>query len=167
MESHEVLRNAFAKTSPKAVAADLGISLSLVYKWAEQQSEDGSGSRNPLDRLMKIIELSGDLRIVEWLCQKTGGYFVRNPKSTCQKGFQVLPATNEIVGQFSVLLQQISTAALDHSISKKEAKEIRECWDKLKSYAEGFVRCCEEGDYDQMMQIPKPSEGPARLTLKK
>jgi hypothetical protein len=167
MESHEVLRNAFAKTSPKAVASDLGISLSLVYKWAEQQSEDGSGSRNPLDRLMKIIELSGDLRIVEWLCQQTGGYFVRNPKSSCQKGFQVLPATNEIVGQFSALLQQISTAALDHSISRKEAKEIRECWDKLKSYAEGFVRCCEEGDYDQMMQIPKPSEGPARLALKK
>jgi hypothetical protein len=167
MESHEVLRNAFAKTSPKAVASDLGISLSLVYKWAEKQSEDGSGSRNPLDRLMKIIELSGDLRIVEWLCQQTGGYFVRNPKSSCQKGFQVLPATNEIVGQFSMLLQQISTAALDHSISKKEAKEIRECWDKLKSYAEGFVRCCEEGDYDQLMQIPKPSEGPARYVAQK
>jgi hypothetical protein len=167
MESHEVLRNAFAKTSPKAVASDLGISLSLVYKWAEKQSEDGSGSRNPLDRLMKIIELSEDLRIVEWLCQQTGGYFVRNPKSSCQKGFQVLPATNEIVGQFSVLLQQISTAALDHSISKKEAKEIRECWDKLKSYAEGFVRCCEEGDYDQMMQIPKPSEGPPRYVAQR
>ena len=166
MESHEVLRNAFAKTSPKAVASDLGISLSLVYKWAEKQSDDGSGSRNPLDRLMKIIELSADLRIVEWLCQQTGGYFVRNPKSSCEKGFQVLPATNEIVGQFSVLLQQISTAALDHSISKKEAKEIRECWDKLKSYAEGFVRCCEEGDYDQMMEIPKPSEGPPRYTVK-
>ena len=166
MESHEVLRNAFSKTSPKAVASDLGISLSLVYKWAEKQSDDGSGSRNPLDRLLKIIELSEDLRIVEWLCQQTGGYFVRNPKSSCQKGFQVLPATNEIVGQFSVLLQQISTAALDHSISKKEAKEIRECWDKLKSYAEGFVRCCEEGDYDQMMHIPKPSEGPARYTMK-
>jgi hypothetical protein len=167
MESHEVLRNAFAKTSPKAVASDLGISLSLVYKWAEKQSEDGSGSRNPLDRLMKIIELSGDLRIVEWLCQQTGGYFVRNPKSSCQQGFQVLPATNEIVGQFSALLQQISIAALDHSISKKEAKEIRECWDKLKSYAEGFVRCCEEGDYDQLMQIPKPSEGPARYVAQK
>jgi len=166
MESHEVLRNAFSKTSPKAVASDLGISLSLVYKWAEKQSEDGSGSRNPLDRLLKIVELSEDLRIVEWICQQTGGYFVRNPKSSCEKGFQVLPATNEIVGQFSVLLQQISTAALDHSISKQEAREIRECWDKLKSYAEGFVRCCEEGDYDQMMHIPKPSEGPARYQVK-
>jgi len=166
MESHEVLRNAFSKTSPKAVASDLGISLSLVYKWAEKQSDDGSGSRNPLDRLLKIIELSDDLRIVEWICQQTGGYFVRNPKSSCEKGFQVLPATNEIVGQFSALLQEISEAAIDHTITKQEAKDIRECWDKLKSYAEGFVRCCEEGDYDQMLHIPKPSEGPARYTVK-
>ena len=167
MESHEVLRRAFAKTSPKADAADLGISLSLWYKWAEKQSDDGSGSRNPLDRLMKIVELSGDLSVIEWLCQQTGGYFVRNPKSSCEKGYQVLPATNEIISQFSALLQQISTAAIDHSISTKEAKEIRECWDKLKSYAEGFVRCCEEGDYDQMMHIPKPSEGPDRYAVKK
>ena len=167
MESHEVLRKAFAKTSPKAVAADLGISLSLVYKWAEKQSEDGSGSRNPLDRLLKIVELSGDLSIIEWLCQQTGGYFVRNPKSACEKDYQVLPATNEIISQFSALLQQISAAALDHSINAKEAKEIRECWDKLKSYAEGFVRCCEEGDYDQMLHIPKPSEGPDRYAVTK
>ena len=167
MESHEVLRRAFAKTSPKAVAADLGISLSLVYKWAEKQSDDGSGSRNPLDRLMKIVELSGDLGVVEWLCQQTGGYFVRNPQSHCEKGYQVLPATNEIISQFSVLLQQISAAALDHSISTKEAKEIREWLYKLKSYADGFVCCSEEGDYDQMMHIPKPSEGPARYTPKK
>ncbi|WP_052573752.1 phage regulatory CII family protein [Haloferula sp. BvORR071] len=167
MESHEVLRRAFSKTSPKAVAADLGISLSLVYKWAEKQSEDGSGSRNPLDRLLKIVELSGDLAVIEWLCQQTGGYFVRNPQSYCEKGYQVLPATNEIIGQFSALLQQISAAALDHTIDTKEARDIRECWDKLKSYAEGFVRCCEEGDYDQMIHIPKPSEGPARYAVKK
>lgn len=162
MESHEVLRKAFAKTSPKAVAAELGVSLSLVYKWAEKQSEDGSGSRNPLDRLLKIIELCEDPCIVEWLCQQRGGYYVRNPKSSCEKGYEVLPATNEIVGQFSGLLSQISTAALDHSITADEAKEIRECWDKLKSYTEGFVCCCEEGDYEQMQHIPPPSEGPKR-----
>lgn len=162
MESHEVLRKAFAKTSPKAVAAELGVSLSLVYKWAEKQSEDGSGSRNPLDRLMKIIELSEDTQIIEWLCQASEGYFVRNPESACKKGFEVLPATNEIIGQFSGLLQQISAAALDNSIDADEAKEIRECWDKLKSYAEGFVRCCEEGDFEQLKHIPPPSEGPKR-----
>lgn len=162
MESHEVLRKAFAKTSPKAVASELGISLSLVYKWAERQSADGSGSRNPLDRLMKIIELSGDTGIIEWLCQNCGGYYVRNPESSCEKGYEVMPATHEIVSQFSGLLGQISRAALDDSINVSEAAEIRECWDKLKSYAEGFVRCCEEGDFEQMKHIPKPSEGPRR-----
>lgn len=162
MESHEVLRQAFAKTSPKAVAADLKVSLSLVYKWAEKQAEDGSGSRNPLDRLLKIIELSGDTRIVEWLCRKSGGYFVRNPESRCHQEYQVLPATNEIVGQFSSMLQRISAAAVDHSITSDEAAEIRECWDKLKSYAEGFVTCCEEGDFEQLERIPPPSAGPRR-----
>lgn len=162
MESHEVLREAFSKTSPKAVAADLGVSLSLVYKWAEKQAEDGSGSRNPLDRLLKIIELSGDTTIIEWLCRHSGGYFVRNPESHCNQGYEVLPATNEIVGQFSSLLQRIASAALDHSITCDEAAEIRECWDKLKSYAEGFVTCCEEGDFEQLEKIPPPSEGPRR-----
>ncbi len=162
METHEVLRKAFAKTSPKAIAADLGVSLSLVYKWAEKQSVDGSGSRNPLDRLQKIVELSGDTGLVEWLCHANGGYFVRNPQSFCEKGYEVLPATNEIVGQFSSMLQRIAEAAMDDSISTQEAKSIRECWDKLKSYAEGFVRCCEEGDFERMRRIPPPSEGPER-----
>jgi transposase-like protein len=164
MESHEVLRKAFTKTSPKAIASDLGISLSLVYKWAEKQSEDGSGSRNPLDRLQKIIELSNDYGVVEWLCQKNGGYFVRNPESSCTQGYEVLPATNEIVGQFSGLLKRIAEAAADHKITPEEAKSIRDGWDRLKSYAEGFVRCCEEGDFDQMMRIPPPSEGPKKFT---
>jgi len=162
MESHEVLKRAFAKSSPKAVAADLGVSLSLVYKWAERQSEDGSGSRNPLDRLLKIIELCEAVEIVEWLCRRSGGYFVRNPASSCEKGYEVLPATNEIVGQFSGLLRQIADAAVDNSITADESAEIRECWDKLKSYTEGFVRCCEEGDFEQLRHIPKPSEGPRR-----
>lgn len=161
MESHEVLRRAFQKTSPKAVASELGISLSLVYKWAEKQSDDGSGSRNPLDRLMKVIELSGDPGIIEWLCQQNGGYFVANPDGRyTKKG--ILPSTHEIIGQFSDLLSRISDAAVDHSINPKEAKEIREVWDKLKSYTESFVRCCEEGDFDQMGKIPVPTQVSSR-----
>jgi len=74
MESYEVLKNSFEKTSPKAIASELGVSLSLVYKWAQVQSETGSGNRNPLDRLLEIIRLTSDARIVEWLCQKCDGY---------------------------------------------------------------------------------------------
>ena len=153
MESHEVLQRALRKTTPKAVAADIGVSLSLVYKWTEKPSQDGSGSRNPLDRLLQIIELSGDTGIVEWLCRRQGGHFVRDPDVDGVQVDHVLPATQEIIGHFADLLNRISKAAGDHSVSDNEADEIRECWDKLKSHAEAFVRACENGDFKTMKKM--------------
>ncbi|MGB0991918.1 MAG: hypothetical protein ACPG32_05560 [Akkermansiaceae bacterium] len=163
MKSHEVLKTAFDKSSPKLIASELGVSLSLVYKWAQEQSESGSGSRNPLDRVMEIHEHTEHMGIIEWLCEQCGGYFVRNPESHCEQGYEVLPATNEIVGQFSGLLTRISQAALDNSITPDEAAEIRQSWDHLKSFAEGFVRCCEEGDFERM-QVEETEDKP-RTTL--
>ncbi len=150
MESHEVLRRALRKTTPKAVAAELGVSLSLVYKWAEKPTEENSGSKNPLDRLLQIIELSGDTGVVEWLCRQQSGHFVRDPDVNGVKIDHVLPATQEIIGQFSDLLAEISDAAEDQSVSPADADDIRQCWDKLKSYAEAFVRACENGDFKNM-----------------
>lgn len=166
MQSHLVLKQAFESSSPKQIAAELGVSLSLVYKWSQEQSENGSGSRNPLDRVVELYRLTGNQRILEYICEECDGYFVRNPVSHCEKGFQVLPATNEIVVQFASLLTRISAAAIDNSIDNKEAENIRECWDKLKGYAEGFVRCCEEGDFQLMKKEPNtPSPPNVRKTL--
>jgi len=157
MDSHDVLRRALESTSPKAVAADLGLSLSLIYKWTERQGEEGGGSRNPLDRLLAFIAATGDRRIVEWLCQRCGGYFVPNPDHT-GKDYEVLPATQEIIGQFSALLHEISKAAADNRITAEEADEIRESWDSLKSYTEGFVACCEKGNFDELKKMPPPGK---------
>ena len=168
MESHEVLKSAFDKSSPKEIASELGVSLSLVYKWAQEQSDTGSGSRNPLDRVIELFKLTGDPRILEYICEHSDGYFVRNPVSHCEEGFQVLPATNEIVAQFASLLMRISLAAQDNSITNDEAEDIRNSWDKLKGYGEGFVRCCEEGDFELMEKEPednKPTEPAVRKTL--
>ncbi len=111
MDSHDVIRKAFKNRGPKEVAAEMGLSLSLVYKWAQPNTDMGSGSRNPLDRVDQLRTLTGDSGIIEWLCQQAGGYFVRNPKSFCDEGFEVVPATNEIVQQFADLLSTISKAA--------------------------------------------------------
>ena len=57
--SYEIIKNAVNKIGVKTVAAELGVSPSLVYKWCEE-SEDtlsgskNSGSANPLDRICKI-----------------------------------------------------------------------------------------------------------------
>ena len=156
MESHEALNRAFEKISPKAIATELGVSPSLVYKWAQEQYESGSGSRNPLDRILEIIRLTGDLRIVEWFSHRCGGYFVRNPESSIHDAIDVLPAASEIIDRFSQLLHRISLAAADAYITADQSEEIREQWDKLKCIAEGFVRCCEEGDFEAIL-----GEGPA------
>lgn len=150
MESYEVLKDAFDKSSPKAIASDLGVSLSLVYKWAQDQSDAGSGSRNPLDRIVEIYKHTNHIEIIQWLCEQSGGYFVPNPESETSQAFDVFPATNEILHQFSGMLSRISEAAKDNSITPDEAAEIRQCWDKLKGFTEGFVKCCEEGDFELM-----------------
>lgn len=153
MESHEVLKRALRKTAPKALAAELGVSLSLVYKWTEKPADDNIGTKNPLDRVLQLIDMSGDTGIVEWICRRQNGYFVRDPKVNGEKFDHVLPATQEIIGQFSDLLAEISEAAEDQSVSAADADDIRECWDKLKSYAEAFVRACENGDFKNMRRL--------------
>ena len=146
MESHEVLKEAFESptTSPKEIAAEMGVSLSLVYKWAQPNTDSGSGSKNPLDRVNQLVELTKHPGIVEYLCQEAGGYYVRNPQSSCAEGYEVVPATHEIVAQFAGLLNVVAQAAMDNTITPDESADIRVVWDKLKAYCEGFVRCCED-----------------------
>lgn len=159
MQSHDVIRNAFEKgAGPKEISSEMGVSLSLVYKWAQPSAELGSGSRNPVDRVLELFQLTQDPRIIQWLCEHAGGYFVRNPKSYCEDGFEVLPATSEIVTQFSDLLATISRAAADNVITAEESEKIREVWEELKCYCEGFVTCCEEGDFSAMSEAVDSSE---------
>jgi hypothetical protein len=154
VESHEVLRDALEKVSPKEVAAEMGLSLSMVYKWAQPQTEQGSGSLNPLDRCAELMRLTKDPAIVQWLCQQAGGFFVHNPQPAPRgaKGGTVMPAMNKIVQQFADLLEAITKAANDHVISAPEARRIRLEWDQLKTSTEGFVHACEQGDFDHLPQ---------------
>ena len=151
MESYEVIKKALEKTSPKAVAAELGVSLSLVYKWAQPNTELGSGSRNPLDRIQIFYELTQEEDIIHWLCHMANGHFVKNPSSDVDKaGADYQPATNEIVGQFASLLQVITKAAEDNTITPDESENIRSVWDKLKMMTEGFVQACEERRFEHI-----------------
>src|ERR1039457_6874308 len=41
MESHELLREIFETKTPKEVSADLELSTSMVYKWAQPRAGEG------------------------------------------------------------------------------------------------------------------------------
>jgi hypothetical protein len=148
MHSHEILREVFQQCSPKQVAAELGLSLSMIYKWAEPpDAAAGSGSTNPLDRLDALLHCTKDPRLVQWICQRAGGFFILNPKLNKPHPSYLIPATNEIVQEFADLLAVIATAAADNQITKKESEQIRARWEELKSVTESFVACCEEGNF--------------------
>src|SRR3954447_3348835 len=146
MESHELLQQVFQKTSPKEAAAQLGLSLSMIYKWAEPPDQK-SGAANPLDRIEALIKCSNDQRIVQWICERAGGFFIRNPKCNWAHPDFLVPATNMIVQEFADLLSVIAIAAADNKITKQEAATIRARWEELKSVTESFVCCSEQGNF--------------------
>ena len=149
MESHELLHEIFDQKPPKEVSADLELSTSMIYKWAQPPDDSGSGIENPLDRVEALYQSTGDVRLIQWLCQRAGGFFILNPKNTPHPHF-LIPATNQIVQEFADLLQVVAAAAADNQITAAESKQIRARWEELKSVTEGFVACCEEGNFNQM-----------------
>src|ERR1022692_4241194 len=146
MESHELLREVFEKKAAKEVSADLELSTSMLYKWAQPRETEGGGIGNPLDRVEALYQSTGDQRLIQWLCQRAGGFFILNPKNVPHPHY-LIPATNQIVQEFADLLHVIATATADDKITQPEAKEIRARWEELKTVTEGFVACCEEGNF--------------------
>ena len=164
MKSHELLREVFEKCNPKQIAGDLGLSVSLIYKWAEapEESGGGSGAANPLDRVEALLKCTQDTRLIQWLCERAGGFFIKNPKLNWAQPDFLVPATNQIVQEFADLLAVIAVAAGDNQISKHEAKTIRARWEELKQVTEGFVHCCESGNFSALREKAEATVEPKK-----
>lgn len=91
MESHELLKEVLKKTSAKQIAAEMSLSLSLIYKWAEPPVDGtGSGANNPLDRIEQLVRITGDGRIAQWICELAGDFIsltLRSSRRTAVNSF--------------------------------------------------------------------------------
>lgn len=150
MQSHELLREVLQQHGAKKVAADMELSLSMIYKWTEPSSDTGSGAANPLDRLEALLRSTQDARLAQWICQRAGGFFIKNPHLSQPHPYQLIPATNDIVQEFADLLAVIAQATLDNKITDSESQNIRARWEELKTVTEGFVCCCEAGNFSDI-----------------
>ena len=161
MKSHEMLKRVIEGVGAKQVAHDLRVSNSLVYKWCSEPpadlTDDRSGARNPLDRVLQLVESTEDRRPIEWLCGQVGGFFVES--STPEEDpvdSRYIDHTRTLLFEFSELLQVMSDSiANEGRIDADESIEIRRQWQRLQGRGEGFVRACEEGLFD-------PARGPER-----
>ncbi len=138
----------------KAVAAALKVSPALVYKWCEPPADsddpDQSGTKNPLDRVREMYLLTRDIRVVRWLCNEAGGFFVANPVPDLHRTTEqsVFSDTRSMVRDFSELLDAVTESVEDDSlIDPDEADVIRQKWEDLKTCVEKFVLSCEKGHY--------------------
>ena len=154
MKSYEVLKHAADVVGVKALAANLRLSPALVYKWCQEfdpNDPDVSGARNPLDRLADIIEQTGDINVVQWLCHQAGGFFVRNPSvAPGRSGTELLANTQRLVQEFSELLMTVTKSIEDDGrIEANEANRIRDSWEDFKRIVEEFAVACEQGLFAQ------------------
>jgi transcriptional regulator with XRE-family HTH domain len=156
MKSHEMFRELFDRISPKELAADLGLSVSMIYKWAEPTGDAGSGTPNPLERIAALLKITGDVRIAEWVCRCAGGFYTKSPAGKSDENSDsVITATNQIVQDFAEMLSAIATAAVDNAITPAESLDIRTRWEHLKSVTESFVCCCEHGNFEAVRNAPE------------
>jgi hypothetical protein len=146
MHSHEVMKEVLKTTSAKQIAAEMNLSLSLVYKWAEP-IEEGGVSTSPLERVGQLVRITKDPRVAQWVCEQADGFFIRNPHNLPATP-HLIPATNDIVREFADMLATIAQASADSTITKDEARGIRRRWEELKSVTEAFVRAAETGGFN-------------------
>lgn len=149
MKSYEVIKKSVAERGVKAIASEMKVSPSLVYKWAESnEGPDSAGSANPLDRVLDLCRLTDSNEPLRWLCTQMNGYFVENQTTVEFSETYPLRAVQKILRDFSQLLEVVSSSIEDDDvIDEKEAIRIREEWDDLKSKTESFVRSCEKGHF--------------------
>lgn len=164
MKSYEVIRESLQEPGVKALAAALRVSPALVYKWCEPPADgedpDQSGAKNPLDRVRDMYMLTKDIRLIRWLCNQAGGFFVADPvpHPTHSPQRSVIDQTRLMMREFSEMLDTVTEAVEDDQyIDVDEATAIRQRWEDLKSAAEFFTLSCEKGHF-RLKPPPRPNQ---------
>jgi hypothetical protein len=160
MKSHELFRELLQDCNAKQLAGQMGLSTSIIYKWAQPCAEGGSGAVNPLDRVEQLMEFTEGRVIAQWVCEQAGGFYVKNPHPRGTTPHSVVVATNKIVQEFAEMLSLVATAALDNSIAEQESREIRERWESVKSATEEYVTSCELGNFKDIHARAKQAHIP-------
>lgn len=169
-KSYQVLKRSVEQIGVKAVAAVLKLSPALVYKWCEEPSLQESpyqscGAVNPLDRLMRIYEITQDQMLINWVCKAAGGFFIKDPMVERVSGYtEMFRKTQKLIKEFSDTLNAISQAYSDDNVNSQEAQRIRSEWEELKRAGETLVHECESGLY---REISPKKKSKSRTSLKR
>ncbi len=142
MESHEIVKQLLAKVPAKQIASELGVSLSLVYKWAEPASM-GSGTSNPLDRTEALMRLCKCQIPLQWLCSRFGGTFMP-AKPEDGESMDVPAALGSLTRQVGVFMGLIGSLMVAKSGDELKIAELRQQWESSKTCIDMMLRAIEQ-----------------------
>ncbi len=150
-ESSDILKETTGELGVKAVAGHLKVSPQTVYKWIE--SKEGSGTRNPLDRVRDIVDVTGNMSPVHWLCQSYSGSFVLDKPTEEDFSLQkYLEYHANITKKMSDLSAVMFGAIIgEQRIDQDEYEEIRDAWSDVQNLLNSFVHTCKiwADEYEQ------------------
>ena len=146
----EVNEATFRDVGRKAVAGDLGKSLSLIDKWCHPtpsvENPHGDGVVSPLeliDRLRAILQKrypEAALLPLHWLAQRAGCHLVGNPdgRATAPHA-ELLAHLGSVMKDFSAFLSDAAEALADGVVTHDEALACRGTWEALRFLGASFT----------------------------
>lgn len=129
MKSDEVIKDA-VNGKTKDVADKLGLSPESLYKWMDSNPK----YNNPVKRILKLLDATEDIRIIEYICNKSGGYFVRNTDDLNPKAH-----INKIYSEMADVIKAIAEGWEDEHLTKNELWKIQVEFSELQSCLTGFL----------------------------
>lgn len=157
--SHETLAKVLKPVGRKALALDLGLSVSSIDKMCEEprsdSNPDGSGQRNFLDEYFIAVNLlrQGDCAkggahdLAKWTAFVSGGFFTPNPQFTGIPEADFCGVVNAVMKDTAELIERLRTGYFSpgqpHVFTKAQRRDIHAQVDSARSsliLVDEFVR---------------------------
>ena len=137
-----------------------------LYRWGEEGEQHRT---NPAEFVVALTRATGDLALVHRMCHELNGTFVPDPLVRDAVSPDLSKARGVLMLHLAEFVAAVARAVLTGSISRSHARAVRQCWNRLKSVGEAFVRACERGvfkpalwsvpDWPPACARPEPAPG--------
>jgi hypothetical protein len=147
MKSHELLKSIIKPYGCKAAAALLGLSLSIIHKWTSPRADGRSAELNPLDRLLKLIQATKDLRPLHWLCEQCGGYFVKFQSLKVWRKLTLAKAVAVVLARLGNYVTLLAQAELAGKVSPELEAKLAAAWQEILTEGGSFMAALKQGAF--------------------
>lgn len=136
-----ILRDNPGGKSPKQIASFLNVSLSTVYRFAEDPTS--SGVAIPTDKITQLSVFTGDDRLIRHFANECGYYIVTIPEKRRRPIKHIVKSLIRTIKEFSDFTAASSKALEDGALTAPESSEIkRECDEAIEAILNFKTEAC-------------------------